>query len=219
MAVAVVTGGSGGIGSACVERLARDGFEVVSVDRVPPATPQPGRHVTADLLDVECDGRSHARRMLARRRARERRRRGRAGAVRRGRPRGLGARRRRQRAGAVLPAARARPTACRRGRGDRHRVDRGDHRARDVGCDVLGLRLDEGGAAVAHGDARGRARPARHPRQRGRAGSHPHADDRDARRPTSATRGSGRTRRSGAGASPRTSPTSSASWPRPPRAS
>jgi NAD(P)-dependent dehydrogenase (short-subunit alcohol dehydrogenase family) len=53
MAVAVVTGGSGGIGSACVQRLTRDGFEVVSVDLVPPARPQPGRHVTADLLDVE----------------------------------------------------------------------------------------------------------------------------------------------------------------------
>ena len=53
MAVAVVTGGSGGIGRACVERLARDGFEVVSVDRVPPASPQPGMHVTADLLDIE----------------------------------------------------------------------------------------------------------------------------------------------------------------------
>jgi 3-oxoacyl-[acyl-carrier protein] reductase len=53
MAVAVVTGGSGGIGRACVERLAHDGFEVVSVDRVPPASPQPGRHVTADLLDIE----------------------------------------------------------------------------------------------------------------------------------------------------------------------
>jgi 3-oxoacyl-[acyl-carrier protein] reductase len=53
MAVAVVTGGSGGIGSACVARLARDGFEVVSVDRVPPATPQPASHVTADLLAVE----------------------------------------------------------------------------------------------------------------------------------------------------------------------
>jgi NAD(P)-dependent dehydrogenase (short-subunit alcohol dehydrogenase family) len=53
MAVAVVTGGSGGIGGACVERLAHDGFEVVSVDAVPPASPQPGTHLTADLLDVE----------------------------------------------------------------------------------------------------------------------------------------------------------------------
>jgi NAD(P)-dependent dehydrogenase (short-subunit alcohol dehydrogenase family) len=53
MAVAVVTGGSGGIGQACVERLARDGFEVVSVDIVPPASSQPGTHVRADLLDVE----------------------------------------------------------------------------------------------------------------------------------------------------------------------
>jgi NAD(P)-dependent dehydrogenase (short-subunit alcohol dehydrogenase family) len=53
MAVAVVTGGSGGIGHACVERLARDGFEVVSLDAVPPAMAQSGTHVTADLLDVE----------------------------------------------------------------------------------------------------------------------------------------------------------------------
>jgi 3-oxoacyl-[acyl-carrier protein] reductase len=53
MAVAVVTGGSGGIGHACAERLTRDGFDVVSVDAVPPARPQPGTHVTADLLDVE----------------------------------------------------------------------------------------------------------------------------------------------------------------------
>jgi 3-oxoacyl-[acyl-carrier protein] reductase len=53
MGVAVVTGGSGGIGRACVERLARDGFEVVSVDVTPPSLPQPGVHVTADLLDVE----------------------------------------------------------------------------------------------------------------------------------------------------------------------
>jgi 3-oxoacyl-[acyl-carrier protein] reductase len=53
MAVAVVTGGSGGIGRACVERLSRDGFDVVSVDRAPPAEPCPGSHVSADLLDIE----------------------------------------------------------------------------------------------------------------------------------------------------------------------
>ncbi len=53
MGVAVVTGGSGGIGHACAERLARDGFDVVSVDAVPPGRPQPGTHVTADLLDLE----------------------------------------------------------------------------------------------------------------------------------------------------------------------
>jgi 3-oxoacyl-[acyl-carrier protein] reductase len=53
MGVAVVTGGSGGIGQACVERLTRDGFEVVSVDVVAPAQSGPGAHVTADLLDVE----------------------------------------------------------------------------------------------------------------------------------------------------------------------
>jgi NAD(P)-dependent dehydrogenase (short-subunit alcohol dehydrogenase family) len=53
MTVAVVTGGSGGIGRACVERLAGDGFEVVSVDLVAPAEPQPATHVAADLLDIE----------------------------------------------------------------------------------------------------------------------------------------------------------------------
>jgi NAD(P)-dependent dehydrogenase (short-subunit alcohol dehydrogenase family) len=53
MAVAVVTGGSGGIGHACAEHLARDGFNVVSVDVAPPDRPQPGVHVTADLRDIE----------------------------------------------------------------------------------------------------------------------------------------------------------------------
>jgi NAD(P)-dependent dehydrogenase (short-subunit alcohol dehydrogenase family) len=53
MAVAVVTGGSGGIGRACVARLTQDGFDVVSVDLAPPGQPQPGTHVTADLLDAE----------------------------------------------------------------------------------------------------------------------------------------------------------------------
>lgn len=53
MAVAVVTGGSGGIGRACVERLTLDGFDVVSVDLAPPSRPQPGTHVTADLLDAD----------------------------------------------------------------------------------------------------------------------------------------------------------------------
>ncbi len=53
MATAVVTGGSGGIGRACVERLHRDGFDVVSVDAVAPAGAQPGTSIVADLLDVE----------------------------------------------------------------------------------------------------------------------------------------------------------------------
>ena len=45
--------GLGGIGHACAERLARDGFDVVSVDVAPPDRPQPGTHVTADLRDIE----------------------------------------------------------------------------------------------------------------------------------------------------------------------
>jgi NAD(P)-dependent dehydrogenase (short-subunit alcohol dehydrogenase family) len=53
MAVAVVTGGSGGIGRACVERLLHDGFDVVSVDVAAPEERLAGTHVAADLLDVE----------------------------------------------------------------------------------------------------------------------------------------------------------------------
>ena len=54
MAVAVVTGRlrrhrAAPAPSAC----ARDGFDVVSVDAVAARRPQPGTHVTADLLDVE----------------------------------------------------------------------------------------------------------------------------------------------------------------------
>ena len=94
-----------------------------------------------------------------------------------------------------------------------------DHRAVDVGRHVVGLRLDQGGAALADRDARGRARPAGHPRQRRRARPDPHADDRPRAGRRARRAGSARTRRSGAGASPRTSPTSSASWPRPRRAS
>jgi NAD(P)-dependent dehydrogenase (short-subunit alcohol dehydrogenase family) len=53
MSVAVVTGGSGGIGRACAERLQEDGFDVVSVDVTAPDAPSAATHVTADLRDIE----------------------------------------------------------------------------------------------------------------------------------------------------------------------
>ena len=47
--VALVTGGSKEIGRAVVERLARDGWRVVSADRAPPPADHPARHVACDV--------------------------------------------------------------------------------------------------------------------------------------------------------------------------
>jgi NAD(P)-dependent dehydrogenase (short-subunit alcohol dehydrogenase family) len=53
MSIAVVTGGSGGIGSACVAALAAAGHDVVCADIEPPPEGAPGRFVHCDLADVD----------------------------------------------------------------------------------------------------------------------------------------------------------------------
>ncbi len=52
MRTAVVTGATGGIGAATVDRLARDGYDVVAVDRVPSEVTV-GRFVEADLSGID----------------------------------------------------------------------------------------------------------------------------------------------------------------------
>ena len=49
--VAVITGSSGGIGSACVRRFQAAGWFVVGIDRVPDS--RPDEHIAADLAEVE----------------------------------------------------------------------------------------------------------------------------------------------------------------------
>lgn len=52
--LAVITGSSGGIGQATAQRFARDGWEVVGLDRVAPATPTDQyTHVECDLADTK----------------------------------------------------------------------------------------------------------------------------------------------------------------------
>lgn len=49
----MVTGGSQGIGRACVERLTADGYDVLNLDRAAPERPLAGeRHVPIDLSDA-----------------------------------------------------------------------------------------------------------------------------------------------------------------------
>lgn len=52
--IALVTGGAGGMGLATVERLARDGFAVVMVDRDQALAERETQRLTALGLDVQC---------------------------------------------------------------------------------------------------------------------------------------------------------------------
>ncbi|BAT60049.1 3-oxoacyl-[acyl-carrier-protein] reductase FabG [Variibacter gotjawalensis] len=49
---ALVTGGSGAIGRALIEKLSANGTHVVNIDRAPPSTPLPGEFVKLDLTDL-----------------------------------------------------------------------------------------------------------------------------------------------------------------------
>jgi len=52
--IALVTGGAGGMGLATVERLARDGYAVVMVDRDEALATRETERLTAQGLDVQC---------------------------------------------------------------------------------------------------------------------------------------------------------------------
>ena len=52
MPVVVVTGASGKLGRAVVVELAEHGYDVVTTDRTPPPSGQPGRFTRADLTDL-----------------------------------------------------------------------------------------------------------------------------------------------------------------------
>jgi 3-oxoacyl-[acyl-carrier protein] reductase len=49
---ALVTGGSGAIGRALIEKLSANGTHVVNIDRAPPKDPLPGEFVKLDLTDL-----------------------------------------------------------------------------------------------------------------------------------------------------------------------
>jgi NAD(P)-dependent dehydrogenase (short-subunit alcohol dehydrogenase family) len=51
-AVALITGGSRGIGAAIVERLVHRGIDCINLDRDPPSLPSNARHVFVDLVDA-----------------------------------------------------------------------------------------------------------------------------------------------------------------------
>lgn len=53
MGAVVVTGSSGGLGSAAAQAFAAAGYEVVGFDKLPPASEGVGRHVDVDVTDED----------------------------------------------------------------------------------------------------------------------------------------------------------------------